>query len=262
VSEPAERPAPAPAEPELDALRFAVAAPARAGPARLLALQHAAGNTAVTGIVTRALQRQPVEAPAAAPEATDRPTLRQGMASSDVRTLKLELNAAGADPSLSTSIEFDAATQTALTHFQRQHQLTPDGVAGPKTWGKLDFIARDRVLSKEEVAEFAATLTAAGALMDARDFTGAKALLLTLYRKPNASPEIRHLPTFDLGSCEHHEGNFDAAISYYQEFLDLPSLDAMGRRDATERLRQARDHQPPGKLESQTTKEREAALAA
>jgi peptidoglycan hydrolase-like protein with peptidoglycan-binding domain len=32
---------------------------------------------------------------------------------------------------------FDAATETAVRQFQRNHGLVPDGIIGPRTWATL-----------------------------------------------------------------------------------------------------------------------------
>ncbi|NPU67616.1 N-acetylmuramoyl-L-alanine amidase [Bradyrhizobium sp. 83012] len=60
-----------------------------------------------------------------------RPTLRRGARGDLVRQLQndLKIDADGI---------FGAGTEAALREFQRQHDMVPDGIAGPKTWAALD----------------------------------------------------------------------------------------------------------------------------
>src|SRR5262249_43127839 len=150
------------------------------------------------------------------------------------------LNAAGADPSVQMNGVFDAATKQAVIEFQKSHDLEPDGDVGPKTWGMLDAIGRDRVASKEEMAEIRAKMTAADKAFEAGDYVGSAALSLAVYKMPTMVPGVRNQVAWSLGACEHPLGTFDAAISWYQESLDSPGIAAMGRRDGVERIRQAR----------------------
>lgn len=69
-------------------------------------------------------------------------TLRKGSKGPDVRTLQKKLTAAG--HSLNPIDEnFGPKTDTALRNFQRQHQLTADGVAGSRTWDALDAAIKE-----------------------------------------------------------------------------------------------------------------------
>ena len=67
---------------------------------------------------------------------------------------------------------------------------------------------------------------------------------------------------FLLAECEHSLGNFDQATSLYHEFLAAPTIDDNERRNASQRLREARLHQPPAKLESAISDERREAYVA
>jgi hypothetical protein len=74
------------------------------------------------------------EAPVYNP-ATRSPTLRRGSRGPAVRELQQRLNARGAG--LVVDGIFGSLTQTAVRAFQRASGLSPDGVAGPQTWGRL-----------------------------------------------------------------------------------------------------------------------------
>lgn len=63
------------------------------------------------------------------------PLLRLGSASPAVVTLQQQLNAAGA--ALAADGQFGPATQRAVVAFQKAAGLAPDGIVGPKTWGRL-----------------------------------------------------------------------------------------------------------------------------
>lgn len=62
-----------------------------------------------------------------------RPTLRRGDVGEFVKQLqtKLKLKADG---------DFGAKTEAAMRVFQRDHNLVPDGIVGPKSWAMLDTI--------------------------------------------------------------------------------------------------------------------------
>ena len=67
---------------------------------------------------------------------------------------------------------------------------------------------------------------------------------------------------FPLAECEHALGNFDEAISLFLELLAAPLIDDTTRRDASQRLREARLRRPPAKLESEISSERKQAFSA
>ncbi|MGJ5178213.1 peptidoglycan recognition protein family protein [Bradyrhizobium oligotrophicum] len=60
-----------------------------------------------------------------------RPTLRRGARGDLVRQLQSDLK-------IDVDGIFGAGTEAALREFQRQHDMVPDGIAGPKTWAALD----------------------------------------------------------------------------------------------------------------------------
>jgi peptidoglycan hydrolase-like protein with peptidoglycan-binding domain len=227
----------------------------------LLDLQRTAGNAAVTTLVAGVVQRQAQAVPVTArPEATDRPLLKLGMDAPEVVDLRLDLNSAGAKPALPMGSFFDERVRTAVLAFQRSVGLVPDGDVGPKTWGALDFIARDRVPQRSERDEMTARLNAALRAKRNGDFVGAAAILRSLYKGGNIPPEVRPSFLFPLAECEHHLGNFEEATSLYLEVVAAPGVDDNDRRNASQRLREARLRQPPGKLETEISGERREAL--
>src|SRR5262245_8723539 len=72
----------------------------------------------------------PAAEPAAAGAAPGRPTLRRGDSGPLVRKLQELLG-------IFVDGEFGPRTEAAMREFQRQHQLVPDGIIGPKTWAIL-----------------------------------------------------------------------------------------------------------------------------
>jgi len=60
------------------------------------------------------------------------------MRGADVTALQKRLKASGAE--LSIDGVFGPQTDKALRHFQKTHDLEPDGVAGPLTWAKLNKV--------------------------------------------------------------------------------------------------------------------------
>lgn len=62
-------------------------------------------------------------------------TLRKGSTGTEVRELQELLNRHGAG--LTVDGIFGNGTQTAVINFQKKNGLTPDGIAGPKTWEAL-----------------------------------------------------------------------------------------------------------------------------
>ena len=63
--------------------------------------------------------------------ATPRPTLRRGDTDEFVKVIRTKLGLESGDV-------FSAETEAAVREFQRNHQLVPDGIVGPKTWIALD----------------------------------------------------------------------------------------------------------------------------
>ena len=94
----------------------------------LLILLAATSSHADTG---GAVPPQTAPGPAEAPQLGQR-LLGAGATGPDVRTLQLILAAKGFGP-LTASGVFDAATEQAVRHFQRDAGLGVDGVVGPQT---------------------------------------------------------------------------------------------------------------------------------
>jgi N-acetyl-anhydromuramyl-L-alanine amidase AmpD len=65
-----------------------------------------------------------------AADADGRPTLRRGATGALVKEVQGKVGA----PVTGT---FDAATEAAVRQFQRQHDLVPDGIVGPRSWATL-----------------------------------------------------------------------------------------------------------------------------
>ena len=66
------------------------------------------------------------------------PTLREGSKGDDVRNAQELLRARGYSiGSSGIDGKFGPATKKAVIAFQKDHNLTPDGVIGPRTWEKL-----------------------------------------------------------------------------------------------------------------------------
>ena len=64
-------------------------------------------------------------------DAKSRPTLRRGDEGDAVRVLQKNFG-------LEIDGRFGPGTEAAARQFQRDHQLVPDGIFGPKSWGALD----------------------------------------------------------------------------------------------------------------------------
>ena len=62
---------------------------------------------------------------------------RSGSSGSGVKTLQENLNAAGYEPALSTDGKFGPKTKAAVEWYQKEHDLTVDGIAGSQTLGSL-----------------------------------------------------------------------------------------------------------------------------
>jgi peptidoglycan hydrolase-like protein with peptidoglycan-binding domain len=73
----------------------------------------------------------PVEPIAAPGAASPRPTLRRGATGDLVKTVQKKI---GVDQ----DGNFGPNTEAKLRIFQRDHNLVPDGIVGPKTWAELD----------------------------------------------------------------------------------------------------------------------------
>jgi peptidoglycan hydrolase-like protein with peptidoglycan-binding domain len=65
-----------------------------------------------------------------AQDAENRPTLRRGDTGSFVEQIQAKVGVA-------VSGIFDADTEAAVREFQRDHDLVPDGIVGPKTWASI-----------------------------------------------------------------------------------------------------------------------------
>lgn len=77
-----------------------------------------------------------VPIPAVEPTPTARPTLRRGANNNSVFVKQLQHKLKIADDGV-----FGGGTEAAVRAFQRNHNLVPDGIFGPKSWQLLDTIA-------------------------------------------------------------------------------------------------------------------------
>lgn len=68
----------------------------------------------------------------ASPNRRSRPTLRRGAQGEDVKALQISLR------NVPVTGVFDALVEAAVRALQREHQLVPDGIVGPKSWALLD----------------------------------------------------------------------------------------------------------------------------
>lgn len=75
----------------------------------------------------------PVEPPTLTGGAPGRPTLRRGMIGALTRVVQSKVGVA-------VDGNFGAKTEAAVRAFQRNHDLVPDGIVGPKTWSELDKV--------------------------------------------------------------------------------------------------------------------------
>lgn len=73
--------------------------------------------------------------PAVEPTASARPTLRRGATGSLVEQIQSILNV---NTTSGGKGAFGPKTEAAVRAFQREHDLVPDGIVGPKTWSALD----------------------------------------------------------------------------------------------------------------------------
>lgn len=87
-------------------------------------------------------ENTPVSAPAPADEQTpaqDAPTLKRGSKGQKVKDLQTKLVSLGYSVgSYGIDGDFGKATEAAVKQFQRDHDLTPDGIVGPKTYAALE----------------------------------------------------------------------------------------------------------------------------
>lgn len=83
----------------------------------------------------------PVTAAALNRALTEPAYLRVGSRGPEVVTLKSVLKVLGYDPGPINDL-FDPTTREAVLAFQRDYGLTPDGIAGPQTFGALDRAIR------------------------------------------------------------------------------------------------------------------------
>lgn len=65
-----------------------------------------------------------------AEDGAGKPTLHRGERGAAVRELQAEL-------AIAVNGEFDGETEAAVRQFQRDHELVPDGIVGPRTWATL-----------------------------------------------------------------------------------------------------------------------------
>lgn len=74
-------------------------------------------------------------------------TIKKGSRGDDVKKLQQALNKA-CNCGLNEDGVFGAKTETALKDYQRKYGLTPDGIAGPKTWSKLGYSTSEVPMSR------------------------------------------------------------------------------------------------------------------
>ncbi len=65
-----------------------------------------------------------------------RPTLRRGSQGDQVKVVQEKIGFVGDD----IDGRFGPATEAAVRRFQRDHDIVPDGIVGPKTWKNLDSV--------------------------------------------------------------------------------------------------------------------------
>jgi peptidoglycan hydrolase-like protein with peptidoglycan-binding domain len=66
-------------------------------------------------------------------DAEGRKTLRRGARGYQVEQVQLKVGVVA-------SGIFDAGTEAAVRRFQRDYELVPDGIVGPRTWATLDTV--------------------------------------------------------------------------------------------------------------------------
>lgn len=96
---------------------------------------------------------------------TIRPTLSLGRTGEDVKYLQQILNATVADNTLVVDGNFGTLTKEAVIIFQKQYDLSLDGVVGFQTWSVIDIIIRPTLLrgsTGEDVAYLQGRLNGIG----------------------------------------------------------------------------------------------------
>ena len=230
--------------PEDEAARPTTAASSPA--AGVLALQSLAGNAAVNRLLRQ------VAAPAAPPRHR---LIKLGITGNDVYLAKMKLNAAGADPPLEMGFHFDDAMAEAVTRFQTERKLQVDGQIGQQTWAALDALTATRTPGDQaEFDKLAERVGEAHERFEKGDLDGASTIYDELYANLHVSVDVRSYITFRRGHIAHARGRFSAAVALYTEYLQYQQITVADRRDAQERLREARLKQPPGPLESDLNK--------
>jgi peptidoglycan hydrolase-like protein with peptidoglycan-binding domain len=225
-------------------------APAREHP--LVELERTAGNAAVARLLATAVQRQPVATPEAP---SQHRLLKVGMTGLDVELAQAKLFVAVGGEVPPDNV-FEAKTEDMVRRFQAQKGLGVDGQIGGHTWAALTATTAGRAPADEaELQLFLERKTDADTLRRGGEFAAAEAVYLDLYNQRDIGAILRHGITFSLGTVVQAQGRFDEATSYYQEFINLGSVDPMGLPDATQRLRECRLKQPPGPLESTTSEQ-------
>ena len=188
--------------------------------------------------------------------------MKGGEVSDQVAQLRMELNIAGADPQLPPSTRVRRGRDRRGQEVPGQARPPARRAARPQNLGdpRRDRPRpRPRPRPDERLREKAA---AADGLYEAGDYDAARTLYRALYRTTNLPPEIRDQFAWNWAACEHHLGNFDLALSLYQEYLETPGTSLHDHRDALNRIQECRAHLPPRATESSQTEEREKALAA
>jgi len=71
--------------------------------------------------------------------AIERPTLKRGSKSEVVRSWQIFLNLHGYSCGIADGI-FGVNTEKAIKQWQKDHNLTADGIIGPKTWASLPVV--------------------------------------------------------------------------------------------------------------------------
>lgn len=104
-----------------------------------------------------------------APAPAGKPTLRKGSKGDDVREMQTALQKLGYGlGSCGIDGDYGRATMAAVQLFQHDHQLTVDGICGPKTWAAIEA-----ALKAEPAKETRYTVTISGLTADkAKEVTG------------------------------------------------------------------------------------------